>query len=240
MATRREFLTALKTELPKAITDLQRGNIAPVDLAQASIGPGMAIFTRYSQVKESDGSDMPVRTALQLINQVLDETLAQQEGDLDADTRWALAWFSEFGMEEGPYGRAEILSKAKNTSVAGMVDAGILTAGRGKVRLLRRDEMDPEWDPRTDSRLTIWEVTQHLIRALETGGETAAAQLLSRTGGGLGEAARELTYRLYGICERKRWAQEAIAYNTLATAWPEISRLSREVSTSEPQQLDAF
>ena len=240
MATRREFLTSLKRDLPNAIADLQRGNIAPVDLAQASIGPGMAIFTRYSQVKESDGSNMSVRTALQLINQALDETLAEQEGDFDADTRWAVAWFSEFGMEEGPYGRGETLSKAKNTSVAGMVNAGILSAGRGKVRLIRRDEMDPEWDPRTDSRLTIWEVTQHLIRSLETRGETAAAELLGRIGGGIGETARELAYRLYGICEKKKWAQEAIAYNTLVTAWPEISRLSREVKAPEPEQMEAF
>ena len=240
MATRREFISTLKAELPKAVVDLQRGNIAPVDLAQASIGPGMAIFTSYACVKESDGSDMSVRTALQLVNQVLDEALAEQEGDFDADTRWALAWFDEFGVDEGPYGRAETLSTAKNTSVAGMVDAGILASGRGKVRLLRRGELDPDWDPRTDPRLTIWEVAQHLIRALETDGEMGAAALLSRLGGGMGETARELAYRLYAICERKKWAQEAIAYNTLVTSWPEVSRLSREVRTPRAEQVEAF
>ena len=238
MATRREFISTLKSELPSAVVDLQRGNIAPVDLAQASIGPGMAIFTSYACVKESDGSDMSVRTALQLINQVLDEALAEQEGDFDADTRWALAWFDEFGVDEGPYGRAETLSTAKNTSVSGMVDAGILASGRGKVRLLRRGELDRDWDPRTDPRLTIWEVAQHLIRALETDGEMGAATLLARLGGGIGETARELAYRLYAICERKKWAQEAIAYNTLVTSWPEVSRLSREHRPAKEEQVE--
>ncbi|MDM7999758.1 MAG: hypothetical protein QUS33_07100, partial [Dehalococcoidia bacterium] len=182
LATRREFIAALRRELPGALSQLQKGNIAPVDLAQAAIGPGMAIFSRNAKVLEADGSPMRVRTALQLINQHLDEYLSEQESEYDPDTRWALSWFEQYGMKEGPFGDAETLSKAKNTSVEGMVQAGILRAGAGKARLLGREEMDAQWDPSTDSRLTVWEATQHLIRALEGQGEEAAAELQSRLG----------------------------------------------------------
>ncbi len=149
-ATRREFLTALKAELPVGLTHLQRGNIAPVDLAQAAIGPGMAIYTRYSKVLDAEGKPLSVREALALINQTLDEALAEQEGDFDADSRWALAWFEQSGFAEGEYGVAETLSKAKNTSVQGMKDAGILDkkSPGGKVRLLRPSEL-----PLTGTRL---------------------------------------------------------------------------------------
>jgi len=227
MATRREFLNALKQELPKALRDLQKGNIAPVDLAQASIGPGMAVFSRYSKVVESDGTLMRVRTALQLINQALDEVLTEQEGEYDPDTRWAIAWYEQFRSGEGPYGVAETLSKAKNTAVEGLVEAGILAAKAGKVHLLSRDELQADWNPLTDRRLTVWEVTQYLIRALDKEGEKAAATLLAKVGA-LGEIARDLAYRLYTTCERKGWAQEALAYNTLVVAWPEITRLAQE------------
>jgi putative DNA methylase len=223
--TRRELLTALKRELPQAIRTLQHGNIAPVDLAQASIGPGMAIFSRYTSVLEADGTPMRVRTALALINQALDEILAEQEGDFDADTRWALAWFEQFGLNAAPFGEAETLSKAKNTSVQGLVDAGILEARSGKVRLLKREELDGAWEPDSDQRLTVWEVTQHLIHALEREGETGAAELYTQVGP-LGDAARELAYRLYQVCERYGRAQEALGYNSLVVAWPEIIRLA--------------
>lgn len=239
IASRREFVSALKAELPTALRRLQAGNIAPVDLAQAAIGPGMAIYTRDGAVKESDGSNLSIRTALQLINQVLDETLAEQEGDFDSETRWALSWFEEFGMDEGPYGRAETLSTARNTSVGGLEKAGVVSSGGGKVRLLEREELDPAWDPRKDSRLTIWEAAQHLIRLHDAEGEEAAAALLAQLGG-VGETARELAYRLYSICDRKKWAQEALAYNALVTAWPELSRLAHQERPAEPVQLDAF
>ena len=146
-ATRREFVTALKAELPVALAHLQRGNIAPVDLAQAAIGPGMAVYTRYAKVLDAEGKPLSVREALALINQTLDEALAEQEGDFDADSRWALAWFEQSGFAEGEYGVAETLSKAKNTSVAGMVEAGILTSKSGKVRLLKPAEL-----PKTGTR----------------------------------------------------------------------------------------
>ncbi len=235
LATRREFLAALKQELPDALKHLQRGSIAPVDLAQAAIGPGMAVFTRYSKVMEADGSPMKVRQALSLINQTLDEVLAEQEGEFDTDTRWAVAWFEQFGMEDGAFGMAETLSKAKNTAVNGLEEAGIIRAKSGKVRLLKREELSAGWDPTTDNRVSAWEVTQYLIRALETGGETAAATLLRKLGG-LGETARDLAYRLFHICERKGWASEAISYNGLVIAWPELSRLARATPSTEPTQ----
>jgi putative DNA methylase len=240
MATRREFLNALKRELPDAMRKLQIGNIAPVDLAQAAIGPGMAVFSRYCKVIESDGEAMTVRAALTLINQMLDEVLAEQEGEFDGDTRWAVSWFETHGAQEGPYGVAETLSKAKNTSVQGLVEAGVITARGGKVKLLARDEMPGDWDPITDTRSTCWEATQHLIRRLQHEGEQAAAELLTRLGGDYGERARDLAYRLYSICERKGWAQEALAYNSLVIAWSEISKLSRSVKEVRPTQADLF
>src|SRR5947209_3554565 len=154
IASRREFLNALRTELPNALKNLQRGSIAPVDLAQASIGPGMSIYSRYSKVVESDGKPMSVRTALQLINRTLDEALAEQEGEYDAETRWAIAWFEQYAMNAGEYGVAETLSKAKNTTVHSLVEAGLLEAKSGKVRLLKREELAEESKSKDRSRQT--------------------------------------------------------------------------------------
>lgn len=235
MATRRDFLAALQAELPAALRDLQRGNIAPVDLAQAAIGPGMAIYSRYRRVIEADGSPLRVRAALALINQALDEYLSEQEGEFDPDTRWALAWFEQFAFDEAEYGIAETLSKAKNTSVSGMVEAGILHARAGKVRLLRREELAGDWDPSTDRRPTVWEATQHLIRTMQGKGEVAAADLLARMGA-LGGPARDLAYRLYTLCERKGWAQEALPYNALVVAWSDVGRLAGERRDAGPVQ----
>lgn len=226
-ATRREFVTALKAELPVALAHLQRGNIAPVDLAQAAIGPGMAVYTRYAKVLDAEGKPLSVREALALINQTLDEALAEQEGDFDADSRWALTWFEQQGFAEGEYGVAEQLSKSKNTSVAGMVEAGIVESKRGKVRLLEPKELPADWDPATDPRLTAWEIVHQLIRVLASGGEGAAAGLVAKLGA-KAEIARELAYRLYTLCERKKRAAEALAYNGLVQSWPEIVRLARE------------
>jgi putative DNA methylase len=237
--TRREFLSALKIELPGALKRLQNGNIAPVDLAQAAIGPGMAIYTRYTKVLDAEGKPVSVRDALALINQVLDEALAEQEGDFDADSRWALAWFEQSGFDTGEYGVAETLSKAKNTSVGGMVDAGILNSKSGKVRLLKPSELPGNWDPATDPRLTAWEMVHHLIRVLETDGEGAAAELVAKLGS-KAEVARELAYRLYTICDRKKRAQEALSYNSLVQSWPEIMRLSRDRGTPQTQQGQMF
>jgi len=213
---------------------LQKGNIAPVDLAQSVIGPGMSVFSRYEKVLEADGTAMTVRMALGLINQVLDDVLAEQEGEFDPDTRWALAWFQQFGMNEGPFGDAETLSKAKNVSVQGLVEAGILSAKAGKARLIPREGLIEDWDPSRDIRLTVWEMTQYLIRALEKGGEEKAAELLQKLGS-RGDAARDLAYRLYTVCDRKKWAREALAYNTLITSWPEIARLALRSAPESPQ-----
>ena len=239
VATRREFVAALKSELPVALTHLQRGNIAPVDLAQAAIGPGMAVYTRYAKVLDAEGKALSVREALVLINQTLDEALVQQEGDFDADRRWALAWFEQSGFDEGEYGIAEMLSKAKNNSVAGMVEAGILASKAGKARLLRPEELPPDWDPATDPRLTAWEMVHHLVRALEAGGESAAAELAAPLGV-KAEAARELCYRLYTLCERKKRAAEALSYNSLVQSWPEITRLAREEKRTGAEQTSLF
>ncbi|HRY49081.1 MAG TPA: DUF1156 domain-containing protein [Candidatus Paceibacterota bacterium] len=236
VASRRDFLASLKRELPEALRNLQKGNIAPVDLAQAAIGPGMAVFSRYARVLETDGSPMGVRTALALINQALDEVLAEQEGEFDADTRWALAWFDQYGFTEGPYGAAETLCTAKNTSVSGMTEAGILAAKGGKVRLLKKEELLADWNPSTDSRLTIWEATHYLMRALDQG-EQSAAELLRKLGP-ISETARDLSYRLYTVCERRKWAQEAIGYNALVLAWPDLTRLAQEQKTAGPTQRE--
>jgi putative DNA methylase len=235
LGTRREFNTALRAELPDALRKLQHGNIAPVDLAQAAIGPGMAVYSRYAKVLEADGTVMSVRSALGLINHALDEILAEQEGDFDADTRFALTWFEQRGFEEGPYGEADVLARAKGTATNGLEEAGILLSRAGKVRLLRRDELLEEWDPVEDRRPTVWEAAQYLARTLEADGEYGAARLMQRLGG-LSEAARELTYRLYATCERKGWAQDALAYNALVVAWPEIARRVAGTPEAEAQE----
>ena len=237
VATRGEFIDALRAELPQALRLLQTGNVAPVDLAQAAIGPGMAAYTRYAKVLDAGGKDVSVRDALALINQVLDEVLAEQEGDLDADSRWALEWFDQFGFDPGEYGVAETLSKAKNTSVEGLKRAGILEFGRGQVRLLRPRELPAEWDPQSDSRLTVWEMVHHLVRVLELGGELAAAALMQKIGS-QAEAARELCYRLYTRCERKKRAADALAYNSLVQSWPEISRIAGKSSAVQSELLN--
>lgn len=235
ITTRKDFVACLKRELPEALRTLQHGNIAPVDLAQASIGPGMAVFSRYARVLEPDGSHMRVRTALTLINQALDEILAQQEGEFDGDTRWAIAWYEQFGLGTGKFGDAETLSKAKNSSVRGLAEAGIVAAARGEVRLLARSEYSTDWDPAKDTRLPAWEATQRLVHALLDSGEGVAAEMQAKLGG-LGEQARDLAYRLYQVAERKGWTDEALAYNALVVAWPDLLRGAERVSAAEPSQ----
>jgi putative DNA methylase len=224
IATRRDFASTLRAELPLALRRLQEGNIAPVDLAQAAIGPGMAVYTRYAKVVDAGSNPVPVRDALSLINQILDETLAEQEGDFDADSRFALTWFEQFGFEAGEFGTADVLARAKNTSVDGLRQAGILESKRNKVRLLRPEELDADWDPHTDTRLPTWEVTHQLIRLLAEG-ESAAAAVVAGLGA-KAEPARDLAYRLYALCERKKRAAEALSYNGLVESWPEITRLA--------------
>ena len=231
MENRLELMSALRDELPSAIRLLQYQNIAPVDLAQSAIGPGMRIFSRYSKVVEADGSTMPVRVALSLINEVLGEVLSEEEAELDADSRFALTWYEQFGYESGPFGEANVLAQAKVTTVGGVVDAGIIESRGGQVRLLRREELEGDWSPVEDKRRTDWEAVQHLIHLLERT-ETAAAGLLRQLGG-VGDRARQLAYLLYSVCEKKGWSEDAVAYNGLITAWPELTRL---VATTEARQ----
>ncbi|MCF7823047.1 MAG: DUF1156 domain-containing protein [Candidatus Marinimicrobia bacterium] len=238
MATRKEFRNVLMAELPAGIKELQNSNIAPVDLAQAAIGPGMEIFTRFSKILDAAGETLKVRDALVLINEILDEILAEQEGDFGPDTRWALAWYDQVGFKEGEFGLAEILSTAKNTSVAGLVEAGILSSQRGTVRLLLPDELPTDWDPQKDNRLTEWEIVHHLIRLLAIS-EAEAAAIVAKLGS-VAEAARELAYRLYNLAERKKRSQEALQYNMLVQSWPELIRLAQGIRKTTPKQSNLF
>lgn len=228
ISTRQEFLNILKQELTQAVKYLQQSNIAPVDLAQSAIGPGMSIYTRFSKVIDASGNSLSVRQALALINQILDEILAAAERGFDGESRWALAWFEEFGFNEAEYHIAETLSKAKNSSVATMVELGIMIAKRGKVRLLKPQELTPWYANNKTEPLIVWKIVHQLISLLENSGEMAVAQMIKLLSD-KGEVARELSYRLYTICERKRWAQAALSYNSLVQSWPEIIRLANEV-----------
>lgn len=224
-ASRREFIRELNATLPDALLDMTRGGInspvAPVDLSQAIIGPGMEVFSKYSAVLEADGSPMTVRSALQLINRFIGED------DFDHDTQFCLAWFEQYGWATGKFGDAEVLSKAKGTSVSGLVDAGVVESTSGNLRLLKWAEMPRDWSPEDDNRVPVWEALHQLIRALNQDGETAAGQLLARmpdkTAG-----ITALTYRLYTLCERQGWAEEARAYNELQGAWLGIEQASQE------------
>jgi putative DNA methylase len=228
---RRQFMSLLRQELKPALIKLTQGNVAPVDLAQAAIGPGMAVFSRYKSVLEADGTPMRVRTALTLINQGLDEALAEQEGWYDAQTRWAVTWFQQRGFDEGPYGDAEILATAKDAPVTTMVEAGIVKSGGGKVKLLSREELPVDYDPETDPRTTVWEATQYLVRELEVNGELGAARMMRRFRETKPEVeidrGRELAYRLYAICDGKRWTNEARGYNALVLSWSDIEAVSQ-------------
>jgi putative DNA methylase len=236
LTSRREFVNSLRRELPAALREMQSGNIAPVDLAQASIGPGMAVYSRYSQVLEADGSRLTVRAALQLINQVLDEFLAETEGDLDSDSRFAVSWFEQYGFNSGEFGIADVLARAKNTSVEGLGQAGVIESGAGKVRLLTWDELDPGWDPSSDNRPTVWEATHHLIERLNVHGEEGAALLLAKMSPDLTADARQLAYRLYAICERKGWSDHARDYNALVISWSTSQERAAEVKQSYQQR----
>jgi putative DNA methylase len=237
-----QFRSELKHVLPAALRHLQQGNIAPVDFAQAAIGPGMAVYSRYSRILESTGKTMSVRTALGVINQTLTEVLSEVEDDFDSDTRWAIAWFEQHGFTEGDFGDAEILSKAKVTSLTALQHARVVLSKGGKVRLLRPDELPGDWDPERDHRPTVWEMTHHLLRLYhyQSAGDEATSMLL-RKFGSESEGARDLAYRLFKICEKLKLSQEAQSYNALVLGWPEIARLAREQTPrSQPTQPDMF
>jgi len=229
---RRSFVAELKREMPAALRRLQQGDVAPVDFAQAAIGPGMAIYSRYSRILEASGRAMTVRTALALINQALTEVLSEQEDEFDNDTRWAIAWYEQHGFEEGDFGEAELLSRAKVTSVNGLVQAGIVQARGGKVRLLRPEELPKDWDPSADRRLTTWEMTHHLVRvySVEKAGDDRTAALLRKMGADA-ELARDLAYRLFAISERKNRSQDAQGYNALVLGWRTLVERMQEIES---------
>ena len=237
LETRGGFMEALRAEMPGAVELLQEQAIPPVDMAQSAIGPGMRIFSRYKRVVEATGDTMRVRTALALINEVLEEILSAEETDLDADSRFALTWYRQFGNEPGPFGDAETLSKAMNTSVAGVVEAGVAESRGGQVRLLTREELDPEWDPAEDRRLTIWELTLHLAARLEVS-EVRAGELLARAGG-LGDYARHLAYLLYEVANGAGRTEDAVAYNSLIVVWNSLLLEARKAGDPSQQAFDS-
>lgn len=240
MVTRAEFVRALKRELPPAIAKLQAANIAPADMPQSAIGPGMGVFSRYAAVLESDDSPMSVKTALQLINAELDTFLSSLTGDFDAETRFAATWFEQFGYDKGEFGRAQSLCQARGLAVESVKHAGIIESAAGKVRLLKRSELDDAWDPNTDTHLTIWECLQYLVRALDKGEENAA-RLLKRIGPERAGAVKDLAYYLYDLAGNKRRdAQEATAYNALIALWSDLTGLASTVSDDADRQASLF
>jgi putative DNA methylase len=233
--SRREFLRELNASLPEALDEMTKGSgddrspVAPVDLSQAIIGPGMSVFSKYAAVLEADGSPMTVRTALQLINRFL------AEDDFDSDTQFCLHGFEQHGWSESVFGEADVLARSKSTSVDAMKEAGVLQSGSGKVRLLKWAEYPTDWDPSTDARTPVWEALHQLIRVLKLGGESASGALLAALGG-KAEAARQLAYRLYTLCERLGQAEDARAYNELITSWTAIEAASARAPKSADTQ----
>jgi putative DNA methylase len=233
---RRQFVRILNETLPLALDAMTRESeglhspVAPVDLSQAIIGPGMAIFSRYDAVLEADGTPMTVKTALQLINRFL------AEDDFDADTQFCLHWFEQYGWETGKFGEADTLARAKGTSVDGVKQSGVLHSASGNVRLLKWAEYPSEWDPQADQRLPIWEVLHQLIRVFNTDGETGAAAVFASVQS-KAEAARQLAYRLYTLCERKNWAEDARAYNEVVTSWSGIESAAAKETAMKQGEL---
>ena len=232
--TRREFINALHREMRPALTKLQSANIAPVDLAQSAIGPGIGVFSRYKSVLESDGQPMGVRAALQIINQELDSFYNEQEGELDRESRFCVELFSQYAFNNIKFGDADILARAKNTSVQALAEHSVMLAAKGQVRLLTREEIPEKVDAHEEC---TWLLTQQLAHAMETGGVTACATIVKDIFGSNAENAKALAYRLYTICERKNWAQEGFAYNNLVVAWPDIQSMAAQMQASQPQQL---
>ncbi|WP_236840469.1 DUF1156 domain-containing protein [Bosea sp. RAC05] len=239
VVSRAEFIRALKRELPPAIADLQAANIAPADMPQSAIGPGMGVFSRYKAVLESDDSPMSVKAALQLINRELDEYLGGIQGEFDADTRFAITWFEQHGMARGEYGAADNLARARGISVENVKHARIIDSAAGKVRILARDELDDDWEPEGDGHLTVWECLQHLVRKYEKDGISHETAVLLKKIDAKAEAVKDLAYCLYDISANKRKdAKEATAYNALIADWTELTRQAAAIhDTSGDRQI---
>ena len=237
ISTRRSFINELKRELRPALQKLQASNIAPVDLAQSAIGPGMAVFSKYAQVLEADGEPMSVRSALQIINQELDIYFNEQDGELDRDSRFCVELYTQYAFNDMKFGEADVLARAKNTSVEALAAKEVLFAEKGTVHLYSRDELPEKVD---ENERIIWHLTQQLTRAMETGGVQACAEIVASIMGANAEYAKSLAYRLYTIAERKGWAQEAHAYNALVVAWPDIQSKAAMLQQFKPEQQSMF
>lgn len=230
--TRRDFVAALKRELRPALDKLRTSNIAPVDLAQSAIGPGIGVYSRFSKVLEADGSEMSVRMALQIINQELDLYFSDQDSDIDRESRFCVELFTQCAFNEIRFGEADVLARAKNTSIDSLVELGALSASKGVVRLLGRDELKEIPEPNF-----CWLFTQQLVRAMETGGIEACAKMLASCLGDRSENAKALAYRLFTVADRKGWSSEALAYNTLVISWPEIQDRAEQLAAAPADQL---
>ena len=237
MTDRRSLMRELRRTLPDAIETLRSGGIAPVDLAQAAIGPGMSVFSRYARIIGPDGTDMTVSEALAQINTVLDEVLSEQEGDLDADTRWCLTWYDAHGFTEGPYGEAETLASARNASIDSLKRSGVLNAGGGRVSLIAPTDLPEDYDPRTDDRISHWEVVLHLAKALDARGIDEAGRILASAAQRCLEAdiLQSLAYRLYSLAERHGWTEAGILFNTLGGSWSEVVAAARTGTATDVQ-----
>ena len=228
--SRAEFVRLLKHEMPEDIKKLQTANIAPADMPQSSIGPGIGIFSRYSNVLEADDTPMDVKTALSLINQELWEFIGGSTGEFDPETRFAVTWFEQNGYKKGEFGIANNIALAQGIAVDSVKHAGIVESSAGKVRILRREELSEDWDPAGDVRLTIWECLQHLVRIHENEGEEGAALLIRKLGGDTADSVKKLAYYIHGICSDKRKdADEAASYNALMAVWGDLTRMAATV-----------
>lgn len=241
---RRGLITALQAELPGALRELQQGAISPVDLPQAAIGPGMAVFSRYSSVIEADGTPMSVRSALARINEILDQVLSEQEGDFDPTTRFCIAWYRQHGYTAGSFGQADDLARARNTAVDALDRSGVLSSRAGKVRLLAPSDLSDDYDVVTDQHISVWETLHHAIRVLESGGVPAAGAFLAssqtRADGGVDlDLVKELAFLLFSVAEKNKWTKDALSFNSLATSWPDIIDASR-TQPAQPASQGAF
>jgi putative DNA methylase len=239
ICTRRDFINALKRELKPALAKLQASNIAPVDLAQSAIGPGMGVYSRFSKVIEADGTPMSVRSALQIINQELDLYFTEQDGELDRDSRFCVDLFSQYAFNAMKFGEADVLARAKNTSVDKLKGRGILYAEKGDVRLLTREEIPAKVD---HTEQIIWLLTQQLTHAMETDGVVGTAKIVVEMFGSQPEQAKSLAYRLFSIAEHKGWAAEAFAYNSLVVAWQEVQSTAAQLQSqrNNGEQISLF
>ncbi len=238
--SRRAFISEMKKVLPQSLREMQQGSIAPVDLAQAAIGPGMEIFSKYSEISEADGTSMTIRTALALINQTLGEVLNEQESDFDSETLFCVKWFAQYQWDEGPFGQADTLARAVNVSMSSMMRNGVFISSSSKAKLKHPKEMEPEWNPSLDKELSIWEVTVKLSHIIGAEGIEKARSVLHQTSEAIDvDAVKELAYLIFNICEKQGWSETGVAFNALVTSWIDIGSLIQN-GNRPPQSQDAF